>query len=183
MKLIVEKMFENSLMPVKEHARSSGFDVFVHRFIKLYHSPVGDTPTTETVYDIDPKQSRLIMLPADRVMIGTGIRVGLDYRNTDLQNFCIHHGMTWEIQVRSRSGTSLKRGLVVTNSPGTIDDGYTGELCVIVTNTTGSQQNIEVGERIAQIVPAMVALPDLIQGVVLATDTRGDGGFNSTGTK
>ncbi len=182
MKMIVEKIFADAQMPVKEHARSSGFDVFVHRFIKLYNFDT-NVPDKEVVFEVDPNQKQLTLMSADRVMIGTGIRVQLGYKNTDLHNFCFQHGLTWEIQVRPRSGTALKRGLTVTNTPGTVDDGYTGELCVIITNTSGAYQTIDVGERIAQIVPAMVALPEIVEGVVKATDTRGEGGFNSTGTK
>lgn len=62
--------------------------------------------------------------------------------------------------------------------------GYTGEVCVIITNTSNMIQTIDVGERIAQLVPCMVALPQLVVGNIgESSDGRGEGGFNSTGTK
>ena len=102
----------------------------------------------------------------------------------EMASFCSIHDLTWELQVRARSGTALKRGLIVTNGVGTVDDGYTGEICVIITNTSCGFQEIDVGERIAQLVPTLVALPTIVEySVGKSSDGRGDGGFNSTGTK
>lgn len=41
----------------------------------------------------------------------------------------------YEMQIRPRSGISLKTKLRVANSPGTIDEDFRGEVCVIVDNT------------------------------------------------
>lgn len=93
----------------------------------------------------------------------------------------------YEIQVRPRSGMSLKTKLRVANSPGTIDSSYTGEICVIAENTHGSvEMNISLGERIAQIV--LQEVPMIVWELVDSKDalgetSRGDGGFGSTGTK
>ena len=56
----------------------------------------------------------------------------------------------YEIQVRSKSGLALKQGLMVLNSPGTVDQGYTGEIKVILFNTTNNEVIIEKGQKIAQ---------------------------------
>lgn len=58
----------------------------------------------------------------------------------------------YEIQVRSKSGLALKQGLMVLNSPGTIDNGYTGEVQVIVFNTNNYSVTIPKGMKIAQAV-------------------------------
>lgn len=101
----------------------------------------------------------------------------------------------YELQVRPRSGTSLKTPLRVANSPGTVDSDYRGECCVIMTNTqlaleknhplahtiANGPQQIKKGERIAQgvICPVMRVEFELVEE--LSDSTRGAGGFGSTG--
>jgi dUTP pyrophosphatase len=92
----------------------------------------------------------------------------------------------YEIQVRSRSGLSLKSPLMVKNSPGTVDQDYLGECSVIMhlmSNNTGEiGLFIEKGDRIAQAVLCPVTLPDLVEVADFDVDTeRGSGGFGSTG--
>ena len=196
MNLIIEKMFDDAQIPSKEHGRSSGFDLYVHRFLKIYSNRYmtdvmifnryGATEFAPCdaqfcVNFLDGSKKDIVLGSLERVMIGTGIKARIDYSQTIMQNFCSSNDVTWELQVRPRSGTALKRGLSVANTPGTVDDGYTGEICVIVTNISHCDQKIEIGERIAQLVPSMVGLPKIVLGTVKATDTRGDGGFNSTG--
>jgi len=94
--------------------------------------------------------------------------------------------MGFEMQVRPRSGTSLKTSLRVANSPGTIDSDYRGEICVIVTNTVipagdiGSV-TIKKGERIAQGVICAVEHVTFEEIEELSVTGRGTGGFGSTG--
>lgn len=95
-------------------------------------------------------------------------------------SFSIPEG--WEIQIRSRSGLASK-GVVVTNSPGTVDAGYRGEVKVLLTNLSGQEIKIEAGDRIAQMV--LVKLPpripfELVEEFEDTTD-RGTNGFGSTG--
>lgn len=87
----------------------------------------------------------------------------------------------WEIQVRPRSGLALKKGLTVLNTPGTVDSGYTGEIKVIIFNTTDKSIVVEHGERIAQIVLAPVGFIEWEDVGELDSTDRGDGGFGSTG--
>lgn len=61
----------------------------------------------------------------------------------------------YEIQVRSRSGLSSK-GIIVLNSPGTIDSDYRGEIGVIIMNVSSEIFTINIGDRIAQMVCAQV---------------------------
>lgn len=93
----------------------------------------------------------------------------------------------YEIQVRPRSGISLKTFFRIPNSPGTIDADYLGELCIIAHNLdTINEINIELGDRVAQIVLSEV--PRIVWDTVISRDAlgstvRADGGFGSTGTK
>lgn len=108
--------------------------------------------------------------PFGRVLVPTGLA------------FDIQDG--YEIQVRSKSGLALKQGLMVLNSPGTVDNGYTGEVQVIVFNTNNHIVTIPKGMKIAQAV-----LCPVVNGkwVYLSKQTkindkeRGENGFGSTG--
>ena len=87
-----------------------------------------------------------------------------------------------ELQVRSRSGLTLKKGLIVLNSPGTVDEGYRGNIGVILHNAGDDRQKVSPGDRIAQIVIAPVIRPKVVAVDELPDDTqRGSGGFGSTG--
>lgn len=88
----------------------------------------------------------------------------------------------YELQIRPRSGNSLKTKLRVANSPGTVDSSYTGEICVIVDNISTDDIIIEKGFKIAQgvIMPVIQAEFELVDSLD-ATD-RGSDGFGSTGT-
>lgn len=98
--------------------------------------------------------------------------------------------MGYELQVRPRSGTSLKTPLRVANSPGTVDSDYRGEVCVIMTNTGVTVAHngnipttivIKKGERIAQGVIAPIVQAEFEVVEELSDSTRGAGGFGSTG--
>ena len=87
-----------------------------------------------------------------------------------------------EVQVRPRSGLALKHGLVVVNSPGTIDSDYRGEVGVIVGNVGRRPFTITRGLRIAQLVVAPVERAEVRLVEELPDSRRGDGGFGSSGT-
>jgi dUTP pyrophosphatase len=89
-----------------------------------------------------------------------------------------------EIQVRPKSGLALNMGLTVLNTPGTVDQGYTGEIKVIVFNTNKSNVIIEKGMKIAQAVLAPVFNGRYVrfnQVDKVHDKDRGDNGFGSTG--
>lgn len=90
----------------------------------------------------------------------------------------------FELQVRPRSGVSLKTQLRITNSPGTCDFGYRSELLIIVENTSNSEYiKLASGYRIAQIVLSPVYIANVIEVDSINEDTeRGNSGFGSTGT-
>lgn len=86
-----------------------------------------------------------------------------------------------EAQIRPRSGLALKHGITVLNSPGTIDEGYRGEIGVILINHGKSPFQIEFGSRIAQLVVKPVLSVEVVEVDELSETTRGSGGFGSTG--
>ena len=88
-----------------------------------------------------------------------------------------------ELQIRTRSGSPLKKGFVVANSPGTVDSGYRGVVGVICHNISNDIVGIECGERIAQGVVCPVLNVGFVEVVVLDETDRGDGAYNSTGVK
>jgi dUTP pyrophosphatase len=108
----------------------------------------------------------------DRKLVPTGLR------------FDIPDG--YEIQVRSKSGLALKQGLMVLNSPGTVDSGYQGEVKVILFNTSNQNIKIEKGQKIAQAVLCPVVngkWVNLINVSEINKKDRNDNGFGSTGLK
>lgn len=86
----------------------------------------------------------------------------------------------FELQVRPRSGLAL-RGIQVANSPGTIDSDYTGEVKVILSNTTDDMFYVNPGDRIAQLVLCPVVQARLLLVDNLEETNRGARGFGSTG--
>lgn len=87
----------------------------------------------------------------------------------------------YEAQIRSRSGLSLNHGIIVLNSPGTIDSDYTGQIKVILMNVSERCYTINPGDRIAQLVFAEVVPVKFREVKSFAATERGDGGFGSTG--
>ena len=88
----------------------------------------------------------------------------------------------YEIQVRPRSGLALKHGIMVLNTPGTIDPDYTGEIKVILHNVRDEAYKINKGDRIAQLVIArVIKLPIEEVDEITKKTERGSGGFGSTG--
>jgi dUTP pyrophosphatase len=105
--------------------------------------------------------------PGRRALIPTGFAIALP--------------PGYELQIRPRSGLALKHGIVLPNSPGTIDEDYRGEIQIIILNAGDEPFTITRGMRIAQAVlsPVVRAAWDEVQ--TLHNTERGAGGFGSTG--
>ncbi|BAP18597.1 dUTP diphosphatase [cyanobacterium endosymbiont of Epithemia turgida] len=86
-----------------------------------------------------------------------------------------------EAQIRPRSGLALKHKITVLNTPGTIDEGYRGEIGVILINHGKTSFQVRQGMRIAQMVIAPVIRVTLEEVDYLSGTTRGPRGFGSTG--
>lgn len=89
----------------------------------------------------------------------------------------------YEMQIRPRSGFSLKTPFRVANTPGTIDSDYRGEIGILLQNNSGYTTLINKGDRIAQGVVVPVLQVGLVEVDDLSTTQRGEGGFGSTGVK
>jgi len=87
----------------------------------------------------------------------------------------------FEIQARPRSGLALKHGIMVVNSPGTIDADYRGPVGIILGNFGGAPFPIRRGDRIAQLVVQRVAQARIEVVTELSPTDRGEGGFGSSG--
>lgn len=88
----------------------------------------------------------------------------------------------FEGQIRSRSGLTLKQGLVVANGVGTIDADYRGEVGVVLQNIGQAPVLVERGMRIAQYVIAPCVQAEWVESAELPESGRGAGGWGSTGT-
>jgi dUTP pyrophosphatase len=112
----------------------------------------------------------VIIGPFGRALVPTGLKVSFDEG--------------YEIQVRPKSGLAIKQGLTVLNTPGTVDQGYTGEIQVIIFNTNNTTVTIPKGMKIGQGV-----LCPVVQGKYVSFENvqeidekdRGNNGFGSTG--
>jgi len=94
---------------------------------------------------------------------------------------CIQLPPGMEAQVRPRSGLALKHQITVLNSPGTIDEGYRGEIGVILINHSQQAFQVEVGMKIAQMVIQPVIQVKVEASPELDIAARGEKGFGSTG--
>lgn len=116
-----------------------------------------------------PEKKSIIIKPGERKLVPTGLQMEIP--------------LGYEVQVRPRSGLSLKSSLLVVNSPGTIDSDYRGEVNIIIGNFGEGDYVIEHGLRIAQLVIAPVFQAKYSIANSLGETRRGDGGFGSTGIK
>jgi len=125
-----------------------------------------DTDSGFDLYSVEEKTLK----PFGRDIFSTGIKLNIP-----------NH---YEIQVRSKSGLALKDGIIVLNSPGTVNQGYTGELRVILFNTSELPITIKKGQKIAQAVLCPVVCGkwiNLVEVGVIQNKERNENGFGSTG--
>jgi dUTP pyrophosphatase len=141
--------------------------------LKFINETEHKDPSYEYISDsgFDLRASEEIWIQAhDRKLIPTGLRFDIP--------------LGYEIQVRSKSGLALNQGLMVLNSPGTVDSGYQGEVKVILFNTTKDRIKIEKGQKIAQAVLCPVLngkWVNLVKVEKIEEKDRNDKGFGSTG--
>ena len=114
-------------------------------------------------------ETPIVLNPLERVMVPTGIFIELP--------------IGYEAQVRPRSGLAIKSGIIVVNSPGTIDADYRGEVKVILGNMSNESFEIKDGERIAQMIIAKHETVIWNEVNELTDTERGEGGFGHSGTK
>jgi dUTP diphosphatase len=106
--------------------------------------------------------------PGERASVGTGIAVAIPEGQAGL--------------VLPRSGLAARHGIALVNAPGLIDAGYRGELRVLLLNTDREEPfEVEVGDRIAQLVLVKIEAPSVEESDELDETPRGAGGFGSSG--
>jgi len=109
----------------------------------------------------------MTLQPLERAMVPTGLA------------FEIPEG--YEMQVRARSGLSIKHGLTMVNGVGTIDADYRGELHILMINLGQEPFVIEPDMRVAQLLVTRYEKVTLQLTETLSETDRGEGGFGSTG--
>ncbi|MEQ6250595.1 dUTP diphosphatase [Sulfitobacter sp. HNIBRBA3233] len=116
-----------------------------------------------------PDRAAITLRPGARALVPTGLRIAVP--------------QGYEAQIRPRSGLALKHGIMLPNSPGTIDADYRGPLGIIVMNAGDAPFEIVHGMRIAQMVVAPAPQARFTAVADLDPTVRGAGGFGSTGTE
>ncbi len=109
----------------------------------------------------------LTLEPGKRALVPTGLRIALPEG--------------YEAQIRPRSGLAIKHGVILPNSPGTIDADYRGEIRIIIANLGEEPFVINRGDRIAQMIIAPVTKVEWQIVQSLSETQRGAGGFGHTG--
>lgn len=117
------------------------------------------------LYACEPKP--VVINPGETVMIHTGLAMELPVGYAGL--------------IYARSGLACKRGLAPANKVGVVDPDYRGEFMVALHNHSSIAQQIENGERIAQMVITPYITPAFNEVDELCETSRGEGGFGSTG--
>ena len=140
-------------------------------YTKLHEDAVEPKYNYESDSGFDLHSTEKIVVSGfGRVLVPTGI--SLDIKDG------------FEVQVRSKSGLALNQGLMCLNSPGTVDNGYTGEVKVIIFNTNKDPFTITKGMKVAQAVLCPVVngkWVELVQKGTINNKERGENGFGSTG--
>ncbi len=147
----------------------SGVSVAVLRLPHGAHLPLPAyaTPGSAGVDLMAAIEAPLTLAPGARRLVPSGIAIALP--------------SGYEAQVRPRSGLAIKHGILLVNSPGTVDADYRGEIMVILANIGAEAFTIEPGMRIAQMVVAPVSHVAWEPVDALPESGRGAGGFGSTG--
>jgi dUTP pyrophosphatase len=106
--------------------------------------------------------------PGERALVPTGVAVALPAGHVGL--------------VHPRSGLAVRHGIGLVNAPGTIDEGYRGEVQVVLINhDPDAPVRIARGDRIAQLVVQRVEPVQVAEVEELPPSPRAQGGFGSTG--
>jgi dUTP pyrophosphatase len=160
-------LFGDTQLPERATPGSAGADLFAYltREVIVNRAHVG-IPVHEFVERRLDDSVYVVLRPGDKALIPLGFKAA------------IPDG--YEAQIRPRSGLSLKTGLDIPNSPGTIDSDYREEWGVIVKNAGEQDITINHGDRIAQVVFARVGLV-AFEEVSSLESTERSGGFGSTG--
>jgi dUTP pyrophosphatase len=156
----------NNPLPKFETPGAAGADIRAD-FSRIREYPIKVYGGAEVITSGEGHNKIMVKLsPHSRALIPTGLFMA------------IPEG--YELQIRPRSGLSLKEGLSLANCTATIDSDYRGEVGIIMLNTSNEDRFIEDGERIAQIILKKVDTFVWEKVDKLSETTRGEGGFGHT---
>lgn len=150
----VQKIRKDAKVPIRASDGAVGYDVFASRVLdRQTKEPIQDLPVT-----IPPNGS---------VLIGIGVKMAVP--------------LSYQCEMRPRSGLASQHDIELSNSPGTIDPDFRGEAGVLLRNRGDKLFVVEKNMRIAQLIFTPVELPILEEVERLPSTVRGEGGFGSTG--
>lgn len=137
------------------------------------------------------REGQDFLAPATALSAGFDLRACLDAPEARIApgaRLCVPTGLGVQPQqpglagfVYSRSGLGAREGLVVAQGVGVIDPDYTGEILVVLLNTSGEERRLTRGERMAQLIFQPCIRPLWHEVTELAATGRGAGGFGHTG--
>ena len=130
--------------------------------------PVVAHPGEDLGYDVFALEAAVL---APRATVK--LRTGIDVEARDPET-----GAPLGLLVRDRSSMAA-RGLATTG--GVIDSGYRGEILIVMTNLGDAAQELQAGEKIAQMVPVPVLTGPIQEVETLEVSMRAAKGFGSTG--
>ena len=163
MKVKFKKLRENAKLPTKAHEDDFCYDVYACDCIEVapnvYKYPLGFA-----------------------VQIDGNERFHLDKNNNFLFSPipCVSENLTLSIDFRPRSSV-WKTGMVLCNSCGTVDRGYTGEISAFFYHVMPDMPKYEPGDRVAQMKIGFTVPIEFVEVEELDETERGDGGYGSTG--
>ncbi|HKO14863.1 MAG TPA: dUTP diphosphatase [Gemmatimonadaceae bacterium] len=163
--IIFEPLHEDTQCPHRATEGSAGYDLFA--YVRGSRVTCSDGARS---WEIESEQrdgsAYLELPPAVTALVPLGFKARLP--------------AGFEAQVRPRSGTTFRKGLLIPNAPGTVDADFPDEWKVLVRNAVAHPVRIEHGERIAQMVLHRFEVLPFEHGRVELTSSR-RGGFGSTG--
>ena len=170
-----ENDYEEFIKSIDNELTKQFFEQSLVHKLELNYTNNSDNKDPEYAYESDSgfdlRSTEELWIQANgRLLVPTGL--------------CFDIPDGYEIQVRSKSGLALNQGLIVLNSPGTVDSGYQGEVKVIIFNTTNERIKIEKGQKIAQAVLCPVVngkWVNLVRVEEIGEKDRNNQGFGSTG--
>ncbi len=164
MKVKFKKLRENAKLPTKAHADDFCYDVYAcdceEVAPNVYKYPLG------FALQIDDEK-----------------KIGLTFyekKDTGKYELTANYGAILSIDFRPRSSV-WKTGMVLCNSCGTVDRGYTGEVCAFFYHVMPDMPKYEPGDRVAQMKIGFTVPIEFVEVEELDDTERGNGGFGSTG--
>ena len=150
------KLFPDARPPIRLSDGAVGYDVHAYHLLDAEtKASKGELPAS--------------IPPGGKLLVGTGIKFAVP--------------QTYDCQVRPRSGLANKYDVELSNSPGTVDPDYRGEIGILLRNRGSKPFIVKRGDRVAQLIFTKVEMPVFREVEELPETTRGAGGFGSTGTK